>query len=633
MFTQPLTYKPSTTHTWFGYYLFLQLLCVGILSPSISSAQSTTRAFQVQQFRPWFDPRGMFQTQSGETLGQFSYHAGFLVNYGHHPMVAQGGGGRSVPIISHQIGADFAAGFGILPWLDVHLVLPMTLYQTGHIPDHPAFADADRDQSVTGFALSDLKLGVKLQALQEHKHFVSLAFMLYAGAPTGDTQRFNGEDGFRLGGFLALSKRFQSFKLALNVGYRYLPPTTFVDLDLQHELFYSLGGRLRVAPNTLDLIFELTGSGILSTEMTWNKIPIDAYIGAKIYPLSNLDLAVQLGVAVGIIAGYGTPTLRALGGVTWAPRKYDRDKDGLTDNIDRCPSVEGPKENRGCPWPDSDGDGLKDNVDRCPKQIGPTFNKGCPLTDIDKDGVTDNIDRCPKQKGPKENDGCPWGDKDKDGLTDNIDKCPEKSGPKENKGCPWGDQDKDGLTDNIDKCPKQKGPKENNGCPDTDRDKDGIIDRLDACPDVPGVKVATKKTKIGCPKKVLIEVTKEEIKILQKIEFKTGSATINKRSYGIIEQVISVLKSRPKMRLRIEGHTDDVGDKTFNMNLSKKRAEAVFQFIVTRGKIDAKRLTHEGYGMNKPLVPNTSTENRAKNRRVQFNVIKQPTSTPAQNTK
>ncbi|HAA54795.1 MAG TPA: flagellar motor protein MotB, partial [Myxococcales bacterium] len=266
-------------------------------------------------------------------------------------------------------------------------------------------------------------------------------------------------------------------------------------------------------------------------------------------------------------------------------------------------------------WGDRDGDGLKDNVDKCPDKVGPKENKGCPWPDTDGDGLTDNVDKCPKKKGPKSNNGCPWGDRDGDGLKDNVDKCPDKAGPKENKGCPWPDTDGDGVLDKDDRCPKKKGPKEFKGCPDSDKDK--IPDPDDKCPYVPGV-----KERNGCPKVVLVKVTKKSIQILKKIFFRTGSARIRRRSYPVLNQVVTVLKNFPKIRVRVEGHTDNVGSKKYNKGLSQRRAKSVRRFLMKKG-IDAGRLESEGYGMEKPLVPNNSRKNRAKNRRVEFNIISQ----------
>ncbi|TNE49157.1 MAG: DUF3857 domain-containing protein [Deltaproteobacteria bacterium] len=182
----------------------------------------------------------------------------------------------------------------------------------------------------------------------------------------------------------------------------------------------------------------------------------------------------------------------------------------------------------------------------------------------------------------------------------------------------YGDKDKDGVKDNVDKCPLTPGPAKYDGCPD--RDGDGIIDKLDACPDVKGV-ANEDKTKNGCPKIVLVKVTKTEIKILQKIFFRFGRANIRRKSFKVLDQVAEVLNSRKEIRVRIEGHTDNVGRKRSNLRLSKRRAASVRRYLVKKG-VDEKRLDSEGYGMSKPLVPNTSRKNRAKNRRVQFSILK-----------
>ena len=61
----------------------------------------------------------------------------------------------------------------------------------------------------------------------------------------------------------------------------------------------------------------------------------------------------------------------------------------------------------GCPYPDRDKDGVTDNKDRCPDEPGSTKNDGCPVTDRDGDGVPDATDRCPDTPGPASNYGCP----------------------------------------------------------------------------------------------------------------------------------------------------------------------------------------------------------------------------------
>ncbi|MFT4094315.1 MAG: OmpA family protein [Niabella sp.] len=85
----------------------------------------------------------------------------------------------------------------------------------------------------------------------------------------------------------------------------------------------------------------------------------------------------------------------------------DTDNDGIIDSQDACPTVAGPAENKGCPWPDTDGDGVLDKDDACPTVSGPAENKGCPWPDTDGDGILDKDDKCPDVAGVAQYKGCP----------------------------------------------------------------------------------------------------------------------------------------------------------------------------------------------------------------------------------
>lgn len=292
----------------------------------------------------------------------------------------------------------------------------------------------------------------------------------------------------------------------------------------------------------------------------------------------------------------------------------DRDLDSIPDKIDNCPDEFGPKENNGCPWGDKDADGVTDNLDECPDVPGPAENKGCPWGDIDGDGVTDNIDECDTIPGPTENSGCPWGDRDEDGVLDNVDKCPDEAGPAENNGCPWGDRDGDGVLDNEDRCPDVPGPVDNGGCPYQDSDGDGVIDLEDDCPRTPGP--AENK---GCP---VIEEEEQEVlnTAFENLEFETGSDVIAASSYASLDELAALLIKKPDYRLRISGHTDNVGSDESNMRLSEKRSKAVAQYLKNKG-VDTSDFIVEWFGETKPAYPNDTKEGRQKNRRVEMEVV------------
>ena len=137
----------------------------------------------------------------------------------------------------------------------------------------------------------------------------------------------------------------------------------------------------------------------------------------------------------------------------------------------------------------------------------------------------------------------------------------------------------------------------------------------DLCPNEPGP--ADKDPK-GCPEKPsLAIVTESEIKISQQIHFEYNKAIIRPESFPIVDAVAEILVKYPDLKLEIQGHTDNHGGIDYNKRLSDQRAASVVKYLVGHG-IAPNRLTSHGYGLERPLVPNDSDNNRALNRRVQF---------------
>ncbi|HLW29769.1 MAG TPA: thrombospondin type 3 repeat-containing protein, partial [Brumimicrobium sp.] len=286
----------------------------------------------------------------------------------------------------------------------------------------------------------------------------------------------------------------------------------------------------------------------------------------------------------------------------------DTDGDGIPDKDDECPDVAGLAEFNGCP--DTDGDGIPDHLDDCPNEAGPAEFNGCP--DTDGDGIPDFEDACPDVPGPKELNGCP--DTDGDGVLDFLDECPDVPGPKENNGCPWPDTDGDGILDKDDECPNLAGPKENNGCPYTDTDGDGVPDKDDECPETPG-----PASNNGCP-----EIEEEVQEILKtafdNLEFETARAEIKGSSVVSLNELAEVLLKKEGWSLQISGHTDNVGNAQSNLILSKKRAEAVRDFMIERG-VEKERLFVLYFGQTQPIQSNDTNEGRQANRRVEMTII------------
>jgi OOP family OmpA-OmpF porin len=101
------------------------------------------------------------------------------------------------------------------------------------------------------------------------------------------------------------------------------------------------------------------------------------------------------------------------------------------------------------------------------------------------------------------------------------------------------------------------------------------------------------------------------------VNFDTGSARIKPESDKVLGEIASLLRKNAAWKMRVEGHTDDVGGKAANQKLSEQRATAVVAWLTAHG-IAADRLTAQGFGDGKPVADNKTEEGRAKNRRVEL---------------
>jgi outer membrane protein OmpA-like peptidoglycan-associated protein len=120
------------------------------------------------------------------------------------------------------------------------------------------------------------------------------------------------------------------------------------------------------------------------------------------------------------------------------------------------------------------------------------------------------------------------------------------------------------------------------------------------------------------PAQASVVVTPKELKLKKQVHFLKDQANIEPDSMAILEEIADVLKSHSEIKnIEIQGHTDNQGTPVYNLRLSQNRAQAVLDALVKLG-VASSRLEARGYGQDKPLLPNSSDANRAKNRRVQL---------------
>jgi outer membrane protein OmpA-like peptidoglycan-associated protein len=560
-------------------------------------------AIELEHLQPDPAAMGSLFCGNGQTAPQGSWRLGLGLQYSYGHLQTVPGGPSEIPrmLVRDRYDATLTGAVGVLDWLQVDGWVPVIIDQRG---DVNGFTPAPA-------GLGTPFLGARMNVIDAH-HAAALSAGLHFGIPIGSSNAL-GNGGVELMPDVTLGRSFSKVQLGASVQFLIrsavsLSGATGSDKD-------AIGSQMALAvmatgigdgPRgevTVRAFVPLTGG-------TWG---VEGLVGVR-YPVQPLEFYFLLGP--GVFGQPNTPSLRVWLGASFGniPAPHPRCEEGSPYELADCPEL------------DLDGDGVKNGVDKCPSEPedrdGFEDEDGCPDPDNDHDGLPDKLDRCPLVAGPVENHGCPDVDTDHDGIVDRLDKCPEepedKDGFQDEDGCPDLDNDNDGILDVADACPNVPGIPEEHGCPAKDTDGDGVPDHLDNCKAVAG-----PASNQGCPveDKQLVVLERTSIKILDKVYFDTGKATLQKRSNLLLDQVARVLGEHPYLKLvQIEGHTDDAGAAEANKKLSQDRAESVKAYLVKKG-VAAERLRAMGFGSEKPLVNEKTNAAREANRRVEFNIV------------
>jgi outer membrane protein OmpA-like peptidoglycan-associated protein len=550
------------------------------LSPYALAQES--QGFAINRFDPSERGSDWFTQESLDLRGEARPSFGVVGDWAHKPLVLYGADGNEIQsLIKDQIYLHAGGGIILAQRLRLALSLPIVLHQDGKASTTNG---GTTFQAPTGAGVGDLRVGADLRLFGEYGDAFTMALGVQVHVPTGNPDEFTGDGKVRIVPRLLGAGEVGPFAYALKAGVMYrAADQSFSGTPVGTELQWGAAAGFHLADKKLMIGPEIYGGTVIGeADAAFKKrtTPFELLFGLHFTFADHFRIGA--GAGPGLSRAPGTPELRVVGSLEWFPAiappppPSDRDNDAILDTEDACPELPGvrtadPKTN-GCPPPppDRDNDGILDAQDACP----------------DTPGV--------KTDDPKTN-GCPPPppDRDNDGVTDAEDACPDTPGVK---------------TDD----PKT------NGCPPPppDRDKDGIIDSEDACPDTPGPRDQDPK-KNGCP---AARIEAGEIKILQQVKFKTGSAEILAESDGILSAVQKILADHQEITtVRIEGHTDNRGGAAMNLNLSTKRAASVLNWLVKHG-IEKSRLSSKGYGLTRPIDSNTTDEGRQNNRRVEFHI-------------
>lgn len=509
----------------------------------------------------------LIATPDFDAQGHRELDVSLLLNYAHEPLALNlertDGTSQRTVLVDHELLAHLGAAFVLSNAVVFDAALPAVLSQGG---------DEGRAGKVTlgnpkGADVGDLRLGARL-ALLEQKGFVpGAAFTTQLWFPTA-TGVYAGSRNVRASAGVAFGTDYSRFLWRLHVGARYREASGVYAGTFGSEAFSSFGLGYRVGKATFG--GELLAATSMDATAGWfggNTSHLEALLSAS-YELGPVRALVAGGP--GLTRGAGTPAYRVLLGVNGSFELGPSGKGGA--GSDRPTAAKEPA-------PPSDGSASGSHV---------------APSDRDRDGLPDAVDQCPDEPGE-----------------------PDAARP----GCP-PDRDGDGIADAVDHCPDEPGVKSadptRHGCP-PDRDEDGIADALDACPEEKGEKTSDPKTN-GCP--TAVRVVGKQIVIMEQVNFATGSDVLVSESFRVLQQVAGVLGDHPEIaRLAVDGHTDNVGQDKANLALSRRRAIAVVRWLVEHG-VDERRLEARGFGARQPIAEVNTKEGRAKNRRVEFQVLK-----------
>jgi uncharacterized repeat protein (TIGR01451 family)/MYXO-CTERM domain-containing protein len=585
----------------------LAALGLFVALPATSHAQVVEGGFGVERFQLATDGDGIIDVESGSVRKHLKLDMAIWLGYANDPLVLQRTDIRREDVgalVADQIGGEITAALGIRDRMQIGLAIPLVLLQSDNIGASSLMPTAPQSNMDIG----DIRLIPKVKLMSQGQYAFDLALYAALTLPTGSGDGFTGDTGVTFAPALALSRHWDTgMRVGGNFGWRIREQKMTFDLEVNDELFALAGLGYDFAvqggpPVAVDASFALATAAndpFGAFNRNYAEVKLDTTIDVP-GPASGF-----LATGFGVAEGYGTPDWRALAGVR-------------VDTSKRRETIAPP------PIPDTDGDGLKDNVDKCPTEPEDfdTFQDedGCPDTDDDRDTILDVNDKCRMDPEDldhfEDEDGCPETDNDKDGILDQPDKCPNDAEDvdkfQDDDGCPDTDNDQDGVLDPADECRDIAGPVENKGCPWPDKDGDGVIDRFDNCPTWKGTPENN-----GCALKQLVKITESKLELYDTTYFATGKATIQKRSFKMLDQIAAVLKVHVELLITIEGHTDDRGKDALNLKLSQNRAESVRKYLVKKG-VDAARLSATGFGEERPIADNKTAKGRAQNRRVEF---------------
>ncbi|MBT6178247.1 MAG: OmpA family protein [Deltaproteobacteria bacterium] len=563
---------------------------------------------RIQVSRYQWDPSGKSLLTPTDTalLRHMELYFQGQIHYFSRPLIIANTetGERYRSLVAHRAEGAVSLSMGLFERVDVALIQAFTLDQLGRFPG--------RKMGQTASAgLQDTTLVTHVGLLAREENLVGISARGVLTFPSGQTNAWMSHEAITAGLDILLDGQWGAWHTGARLGYQVLPANDIYGLVQDDHLSFAISAAWQ--PTEAWRTSVEFNMATLATAPFQNSSEVYgeylAALGYKVLP--ELEFKAMLGL--GALHGLGSPEYRVALGFGYSNDSLvDDDRDGLNNPQDTCPNdpedIDGYEDEDGCPDPDNDGDGIVDSSDPCPGEPedkdGFQDEDGCPDLDNDEDGVVDTEDQClnePEDKDSFEDtDGCPDLDNDGDEILDVDDQCtlaPEDMDEFEDEdGCPEPDNDKDGLLDADDKCPNEaeiiNGNEDDDGCPDEGEET------------------------------LVVEGDQIEVKLDKVVFFERGRARLQPKARAVLEQLAQLLKNHKEIKtLRILGHTDKLGSRKLNEKLAQRRADWMKHLLVKLG-VPSGRIEALGKAWDQPRADNQSNRGRARNRRVEFQIIR-----------
>ncbi|MEC7987725.1 MAG: OmpA family protein [Myxococcota bacterium] len=569
--------------------------------------------FNVQNFRPALGRQDMLWVNETRVAHSKTFSFRNMFVYTKDPLSYQNYRGERVRILNDVLELDLLSSYSIGPF-QIGLGIPLYLRTLNGL-----------ESSQSG--IGDIWIDSKLQLSNREELPLGAALAVRGTLPTSAMNVGLGTEGIQFDAELDIDKRFGPTIVALNIGHRQQPTVELENVSWGPQFFTKLGMAYHV-DERFGLSTELYAAFAYADFGNVASSPFEALFGAwRRFSLEDAWV-IRGGLGMGLNEAISTPSARGILAISYEPAPVkDTDGDKVIDRKDACPQEaedrDGIADEDGCPEPtkivlkgvDQFGvevqnfkwqfEGQVGNATDSFEAFGGTYALAAAapgykelLMEIDVPDTDLYEISLPMMA-----------------ILSELRVVVQNQEEEELPSSIWTSVGK-GMPSNI---PGSRSARVRVGVGE-------VIVRA------PGYRRKTVNVEVqeGVPNKALVTLEEARARIQEgritidgKVYFGQDSEQILDNSYDLLTEVSEVMQDHPELVLiRIEGHTDSLGDNQYNIQLSESRAKAVVDFLTQQG-IAAERLKAVGFGEQRPIASNRSPVGRAQNRRVEFYVEKQ----------